>query len=104
MDYEIVIIEEEIIPLAGTINSNSQIFSGVGILLFLFMMILIFFVYSFHCERKRRRVALLTQRYQKEGYMGWNISRLNKEIMRLELEAVAEGEQIGELLQRHEPS
>ena len=54
MDYEIVIIEEEIIPLAGTINSNSQIFSGVGILLFLFMMILIFFVYSFHCERTYR--------------------------------------------------
>lgn len=103
MNYEIVILEEENIPLASGINSSSNVFSYVGILLIIFMALLAICVYAFHCRVKRRRVLLLSKRYQKEAYTGWNIGNLNKEIMRLELEAVTEEENVSDLLQEHEP-
>ena len=93
-DYEIIILEEENIPLSSGINNNSNVFSSVALLLVIFLVALATCVYAFHCRVKRRRVLLLSQRYQKDAYAGWNIGHLNKEIMRLELEAVTEKEKI----------
>ena len=88
-NYELIVIEEGKIPLAASVTDNYQIWIFVKVVLLFFLLLLaISILYTSACQRKRCRIAVLEKRYGQQGYRGWNLVRLGREIDRMELEAV----------------
>lgn len=89
-DYDLIVIEEEKIPLVESMTKDYEIWLAVtGALIVFFLILAGVILYRTACQWKRRRITELEELYGQPGYKGWNLMRLSREIGRLEMEAVA---------------
>lgn len=89
-DYDLIVIEEEKIPLVASMTKDYEIWLVVtGGLIGFFLLLAGAILYATACQWKRRRIAELEEMYGQQGYMGWNLLRLKREVGRMEMEAVA---------------
>ena len=88
--YDLIVIEEEKIPLVASITRDYEVWLTVTwALIIFFVMLAVLMVYGNTCNWKKQRIAELEERYGQEGYKGWNLVKLRREESRLEMEAVA---------------
>lgn len=89
-DYDLIVIEEEKIPLVASMTKNYEVWLTVtGALIMFFLLLAGAILYVTACQWERRRITELEEMYGQQGYTGWNLIRLKREIDRLEMEAVA---------------
>ena len=89
-DYDLVVIEEEKIPLVESMTRDYEIWLIVtGGLIIFFLIFAGVILYGTACQWKRRRITELEEMYGQQGYKGWNLLRLKREISRMEMEAIA---------------
>ena len=79
-------IEEKKVPLVQSMTSNYEgWFVGTVSLMLGIVIVYMLGTYIQMCMIKRQRIKELSEFLCMEGYTGWNIFRLRKEIRRLEL-------------------
>ncbi len=89
-EYDLIVIEEEKIPLVASITKDYEIWLAVtGALIVFFLLFACLILYATACQWKRRRITELEEMYGQQGYKGWNLIRLKREVDHLEMEAVA---------------
>lgn len=88
-DYEWIVIEEEKIPLVASMTKDYEMWITItGVLIIFFLVLIALSIYGTACEWKRRRLMELEERYGHQGYEGWNLIRLRREVSRLEMETI----------------
>ena len=90
VQYDLVVIEDMPVPLIGEMptQSSAAVFPGLFWIMAAVVAAAAVAVYLMSCQVNRSRVLDLMGRYHVEGYHGWNLTKLGREVSRLESDAL----------------